>query len=130
MLLLLVTGLALGAGAAGSLGAPGLVGELALASLAYLPVLACFAGLAVLAYGLGAPTWGVWVVLVASIVVGVYGPLLDLPQPLLDAAPFGLVPAVPEAPLEAAPLVGMAVVALALTAAGAAAFRRRDLVAT
>ncbi|MBB2921742.1 hypothetical protein [Cellulomonas cellasea] len=33
------------------------------------------------------------------------------------------------APLEAAPLVAMAVVALLLTAAGAAAFRRRDLVA-
>ncbi|MGW6130699.1 ABC transporter permease [Cellulomonas sp. NPDC055163] len=129
VLLLLVTGLALGVGAAASLGDPGLVGELTLASLAYVPVLACFAGLAVLAYGLGAPAWGVWVVLVASILVGVYGPLLDLPRAVLDAAPFGLVPAVPDAPLDVAPLAAMTVVALALTVAGAAAFRRRDLVA-
>lgn len=127
--LLVVSGVALGVGAAGAVGDAGLVGELALGSLAYLPLVACFAGLAALAYAVGAPTWGLWLVLVGSIVVGLYGPLLDLPAAVLDLAPFGLVPAVPSEQMEAAPLAAMGAVAVLLTAAGAAAFRRRDLVA-
>ncbi|MFS0700644.1 hypothetical protein AB6N24_11800 [Cellulomonas sp. 179-A 4D5 NHS] len=68
-----------------------------------------------------------------AIVVGLYGPLLDLPAAALDLAPFGLVPAVPSEHLEAGPLAAMGAVAVLLAGAGAGAgavaFRRRDLVA-
>src|SRR5690606_32625767 len=75
--LLLVCGLGLGAGIASSTGDSGFVVAFALAALAYLPIVLCFAGLAALAHGLRAGTWWVWVVLVASIVVGLYGPLFN-----------------------------------------------------
>lgn len=127
--LLVVSGTALGAGVGASVGDASLVGEFALASLAYLPLVLCFVGLAALGYGLRAGTWWVWLLLVASILVGLYGPVLDLPEVVLDAAPFGLVPAVPAEDLDVVPLLGMVGVALALLLTGAAAFRRRDLTA-
>ncbi|MBC8091523.1 MAG: polyketide antibiotic transporter, partial [Pseudonocardia sp.] len=125
--LLVVSGVALGVGV--SVGDTSLVGEFALASLAYLPLVLCFVGLAALGYGLRAATWWVWLLLVASILVGLYGPVLDLPEAVLDAAPFGLVSAVPAEDLDVVPLLGMAAVAAALLLAGAATFRRRDLTA-
>lgn len=128
-LLLLVAGASLGAGAGASVGDGALVGELALGSLAHLPVVLGFAGAAALAHGLRTGTWWVWALLVASIVVGLYGPLLDLPDVVLDAAPFGLVPAVPGEAWSAPPLVALTGVAAGLTAIGAAGLRRRDLVA-
>ncbi|UZN05144.1 ABC transporter permease [Cellulomonas sp. S1-8] len=127
--LLLVSGLALGAGAASAVGDGDLVGEFTLAALTYLPVVLCFVGLAALAHGLRAGTWWLWVLLVASIVVGIYGPLLDLPPAVLDAAPFSLVPLAPAEPVTVAPLALLTLVAAALVAAGAVALRRRDLAA-
>lgn len=127
--LLLVSGTALGAGAAASVGDVSLVGELVVASLVYLPLVLCFVGLAALGYGAHAGTWWVWLLLVASVVVGLYGPVLDLPAVLLDAAPFGLVPALPGESLRAAPLLGMSALAAVLLVLAAATFRRRDLTA-
>ena len=125
-ILLLVAGFGLGAGAAASVGEPRLVWDLTIASLAYLPLILCFAGLAALVHGLHAGTWWVWTVVVAAMVVGMYGPL-NLPDAVLNAAPFGLVPAVPSVALDILPLVVMTVVAAALVALGTGAFRRRDL---
>ena len=126
--LLLVSGLSLGLGAAGAVGDPALAVDFTAASLAYLPLVLCFAGLAALVQGLGrGGTPAVWALLVASILVGLYGPLFDLPAAVLDAAPFGLVPDVPGAALDVAPLAAMTALAVALTAAASAAFRRRDL---
>ena len=128
--LLLVSGFGLGGGAAGVLGRPEMTWDFTVAALAYLPVVLCFAGLAVVGNGVrGLGTWWVWLLLVASILVGLYGPLLNLPQSVLDVAPFGLVPAVPGAALDVAPLAWMTVVAALLVAAGTTAFRRRDLTA-
>ena len=126
-LLLLVNGFGLGAGAAATIGEPGLVWEFMLASLAYLPIVSCFAMLALLAQSLRAGAWWVWLLLVGSIIVGLYGPVLNLPDVVTDAAPFGLVPAVPYEDLAPAPLALMVLVAAGLCAAGLAAFRRRDL---
>ncbi|WP_051298985.1 ABC transporter permease [Arthrobacter castelli] len=126
--LLLVSGFGLGLGAGASIGEMSLAWDFTVASLAYWPIVLCFAGLAVLAYGvLRAGVWWVWILLVGSILIGLYGPVLNLPEAVLDAEPFGLVPQVPGAELEAAPLVWMSVVAIALTAAGTLAFRNRDL---
>jgi ABC-2 type transport system permease protein len=122
-------GAGVGIGAAPAVGDPSLAGTLSWAGLAYLPLVLCFVGLALVAQGLRTGTWWVWALLVASIVVGLYGPLFDLPQAVLDAAPFGLVPAVPAEDLDATPLAVMTLVAAALVTLGAGAFRRRDLAA-
>ncbi|UNX56087.1 hypothetical protein MF406_07720 [Georgenia sp. TF02-10] len=125
-MLLLASGLGLGLGAAGTAGGA-IVADLTLAALAYLPVVAGFAALAALLHGAGLPAWPGWLLLVAAILVGLYGPVLDLPPAVLDVAPFALVPAVPAAALEPLPLVALTGVAVALSAFAAAAVRRRDL---
>ena len=126
-LLLLASGLALGLGAGLSTGRAGMVGAFGAAALAYLPLVLCFAGLAAVAYAVRTGTWWVWLLLVASILVGLYGPILNLPDVVLDAAPFGLVPALPYEALDVLPLAVQAGVAVGLVALAAQAFRRRDL---
>lgn len=126
-LMLMVSGLGLGLGVMATVPGNTAVGEFTAAGLAFLPLILCFAGAAVLAYGLHTGTWWVWVLLVASMLVGLYGPALNLPEALLDAEPFGLVPAVPSVEPDPVPLLWMSTVAVLLLAAGAAAFRRRDL---
>ncbi|WP_051442168.1 ABC transporter permease [Arthrobacter sp. H14] len=126
--LLGVTGFGLGAGAGASIGEPSLAWDFTLTALAYLPVVLFFAGLAVLAYGLlRLGGWWVWLLLVGSILIGIYGPLLNLPDAVLDAEPFGLVAQVPGTEVDAVPLLWMSVAAVALFAAGTLAFRKRDL---
>ncbi|MEN3611910.1 anibiotic ABC transporter [Plantactinospora sp. ZYX-F-223] len=74
-----------------------------------------------LAVGLG------WLGFAVSLIFGQFGELLNLPQAVRDVSPFSHVPALPSAEVSATPLVLLAVVAVALGAAGLALFRRRDL---
>ncbi|QCB94876.1 ABC transporter permease [Cellulomonas shaoxiangyii] len=127
--LLAVGGAALGAGAQTVTGDRGLVGDLGLAALGHLPVVAAFAAVAALVHALRAPAWAVWVPLAASIVVGLYGGLLDLPRAVLDAVPFAILPALPADAFAAAPVAAVTGAALAIGAAAVALYRRRDLVA-
>ncbi|MCI3926594.1 hypothetical protein MO973_41105 [Paenibacillus sp. TRM 82003] len=127
--LLLVSGLGVGAGAASSVGDPGLVGAFTLASLAHLPTVLCFTGLAALAHGLRAGKWWVWTLLVASILVGLYGPLFDLPGAVLEAAPFALTPRAPHEAVTLPPLALITITSATLVAAATAALRRRDTTA-
>ncbi|MCC2320291.1 ABC transporter permease [Cellulomonas xiejunii] len=127
--LLLASGLGLGLGAATATGDAGTVAELTVASLVHLPVVLCFAGLAALAHGLRTGAWWVWALLVASILVGLYGPLLGLPDAVVDVAPFALVPHAPHEAVTVLPLVLTTAVAGVLAAAATSALRRRDLTA-
>jgi ABC-2 type transport system permease protein len=67
-----------------------------------------------------------WLVLAAAIVIGLFGPLLKLPQTVLDASPFSHVPTVPFTDWGPSVIlvvdVGLALLALLLV-------RRRDLAA-
>lgn len=74
--------------------------------------------------GVAAAGWGA---LVASLVMGQLGALLDLPQVLLNLSPFTHVPAVPAEDLAWLPVVVLLGLAVTLTALGVGAFRRRDL---
>jgi len=67
-----------------------------------------------------------WVALVAFLLVGELGPLLELDQRVMDLSPFAHVPKIPGAALSATPLVLLLAVAAGLTAAGLAGFRHRD----
>ena len=129
VLLLLLSGFTLGAGLGASIGDASLIWDFTVGSLVYLPVVLAFAGLAVLGHGARIGSWSVWLVLVASIIVGVYGPAFDLPEAVIDAAPFSLVPRLPAEAFSAGPVLAVTAAAAVLTAAGAWLFRRRDLTA-
>ena len=66
-----------------------------------------------------------WLVLAAAIVIGLFGPLLKLPQGVLDASPFSHVPTVPFT--DWGPSVILLIVDVALAALALLLVRRRDL---
>lgn len=127
--LLASAGLAIGLGyglRAGDVGAevPRLLG----AALAQLPASLAVAGLAVALFGVipRACVGGSWAAVAASLLVLLLGPLLRLPQWIMDISPFTHVPKLPGGTLHTAPLAWLSLTALALAAAGLGAFRLRD----
>jgi ABC-2 type transport system permease protein len=104
---------------------PGLVG----AALVRLPAVLALGAVAVAAFGL-LPSRAVaiaWAAVALCFLLQQLGPLLELPQLVLDLSPFTHVPAAPAAEITALPLVALLAVAAALVALGFAGFRRRDL---
>jgi ABC-2 type transport system permease protein len=99
------------------------------ASLVQVPAALAVAGVAVALMGL-VPRLSVpagWAALAVCGAIGVFGPVFDLPQGVLDVSPFTAVPKLPGGPLTATPLVWLSVATLALAAAGLAGLRRRDI---
>jgi ABC-2 type transport system permease protein len=103
---------------------PRLVG----ASLVYVPAVWLLAGIAIALFGL-APraALAAWGGMAFCFVVGMFGQLLDLPSWLIDLSPYQRTPQVPAADLSLGSLAVLAAVAAALTAAGMAGFRHRDV---
>ena len=101
--------------------------RLLLASAAYVPAALVMGAVTVALFGLlpRASSWA-WALLVTFLLLGQLGPILGLPQMVMNLSPFTHTPAVPGAPLRIAPLVGLTVAAGALLAAGLYGFRRRD----
>ncbi len=104
------------------------IGDHLAASFAYLPAVAVVAGLGVAAFGwrpgLAALSWAL---LAYSLVVTMFGALLDLPSWAGDISPFRHVPLLPGTDVEPWPLVWLTLAAVALVALGLAGFRRRDV---
>jgi ABC-2 type transport system permease protein len=98
------------------------------ASLVYVPAVWLLAGVAIALFGL-APraALAAWAGMAFCFAVGLFGQLLDLPSWLIDISPYQRTPQVPAADLAPGSLVVLAVLAAALTAAGMAGFRHRDL---
>ncbi|MEV0173531.1 ABC transporter permease [Streptomyces sp. NPDC050803] len=118
------TGLAYGATGGGWDQVPRLTG----AALAYTPALWLVVGLAIALFGL-LPRAAVaaWAFLIVCFVIGLLGGVLDLPAWARDASPFEHIPHLPaDDATIAAPLL-LTALAAALTAAGLAGFRRRDV---
>ncbi|WP_037614599.1 ABC transporter permease [Streptomyces aureus] len=98
------------------------------ACLVQVPAVWTLGGLAVLLYGLSpriAP--GAWAAAGLALLLGWIGPALDLPQPVMDLSPFGHLPRLPGGTMTWTPVVVLTALAVALTAAGLTALRRRDL---
>ena len=127
-LLLVAGGLGTGLAGAAVSGDAGLVLDQLGAQLVHLPAVLVVAGVAAALVG-GAPRYAVlaWVVVAWTVLAGMFGALLGLPDGALDLSPFGWVPAVPADRAAAGPLVGLTVVALVLGFVALAGFRRRDV---
>jgi ABC-2 type transport system permease protein len=127
--LLAATGL--GAGLAYGVAVHDVGGQLAIllsAALAQWPAAVVPAAIAVLLIGF-APhaTTAAWGVLAGFVVLGQIGPLLRLDQLVMDISPFTHTPKLPGSTVTALPLVILSAVAIALTIAGLAGYRRRDI---
>jgi ABC-2 type transport system permease protein len=95
-----------------------------------VPVVAVFAGLSVLAFGL-VPRLTVPVgvaAAVAAFVLELVGPILEWPEWLVGLSPFHHLAAVPVDPVEWPAALVLMAIGISLTLAGIVAFERRDLV--
>jgi len=103
---------------------PGVLG----AALIQVPAVWVVAGVAAALYGL-APrfTSMSWGVLVACLVFGQLGEILQFPQWLLNLSPFTHIPDLPAAGFTVAPLLWLAAIAALLLFAGLSGFQRRDI---
>jgi ABC-2 type transport system permease protein len=105
----------------------GWVADLVELALLQVPAIWVIAGVTILLYGVapGMATWS-WGVLVASLLLGQLGPILQLPQWAMNLSPFTHVPIPPE-PVSATPLLLLVALAVTLLIAGLGGLARRDL---
>jgi ABC-2 type transport system permease protein len=68
-----------------------------------------------------------WTALAVCGFIGVFGPALNLPQPVLDVSPFTHVPKLPGGVLTTTPLIWLSLIAAGFAAVGLIGLRRRDL---
>jgi ABC-2 type transport system permease protein len=128
--LLALAGLAAGLGYGLRTGSPGPQAARMLgAAMAQLPASLVIAGVAVALVGLlpGASVAGAWTVLGVVVVINLFGAALQLSHWLLDISPFTHAPKLPGGTVSAEPLLWLCLAALAFSAAGLAALRRRDI---
>ncbi|HSK97258.1 MAG TPA: hypothetical protein VK891_11620, partial [Euzebyales bacterium] len=131
LVILAVAGLAFGIGAAISSGDASLVWDLTIAHLVRAPEVLTFMGVAALLFGITPRALPLtWALLVYATLLAFFGPLLDPPSWLHDLSPLDQVARLPLEAFSFTPLLVVSAVAAAATAAGLAAFRRRDLTAT
>lgn len=130
-LVLLVGGLAVGIGHGTTVGdVGGQSVRLTLAALGQVPAAWVMASLVLVLFGwLPRAVPAAWGLLVAFIVLGEFGALWQLPTWMLDLSPFAHSPTLPGQSVGWGSLVGLLVVAAALSALGFAGWRRRDLAA-
>jgi ABC-2 type transport system permease protein len=138
-LLLAVAGVATGLGYGLRIGSAGTwAATMTGAALAQLPPVLVLAGVAIAVFG----RWpracvpAAWTALGLVVVIDLFGPALQLSHWILDISPFTHAPRLPGGPVQAAPLLcpppqaartALCGVALALSAAGLAGLRRRDI---
>ena len=118
------TGLAHGLLSGDTAAVPRLLG----AALAYLPAPWVLVGVAVVLFGLvPRVAAAAWAVLAGCVLVGLLGPLLELPGWVSGVSPFQHVPRLPAAEFSTVALVVLLGVAAALVGAGLTGFRHRDI---
>ncbi|CAM3870730.1 ABC transporter permease [Kibdelosporangium persicum] len=126
--MLVAAGLAMGVAYGISVGdVSGQLGNVLEAALVQLPATLVVAGIAMALFGL-APRYviGSWAALTVFWLLGQLGPMLQVPQWLMNVSPFTHVPKL-LGDISATPLIWLSVVAVVLMAVGLAGFRRRDI---
>lgn len=131
VVLLAVTGLAMGLGAALGMGQSEILWDVIASHLAFAPAILVILAIAGLLYGLVPGATGVaWAVVIYSFFMGFFAPVMDLPQWIVNLSPMEHIPGIPLEDFAVTPLVVLAMIALAVGAVGMVAFRNRDLTAT
>ena len=129
-LLLAVAGVATGLGYGLRTGSAGTwVARMTGAALGQLPSALVLAAVAIALFGVlpRASVGGAWTALGLVVVISLFGQALQLSHWILDVSPFTHAPRLPGGPVQAAPLLWLCAVALALSAVGLAGLRRRDI---
>lgn len=127
--LLLVAGVGIGIGAVGSTGDGSLFGTLVLGHVAHTPAVWVVLAIAALLYAVAPRLLPVtWVLVAYAGIVGFFGPILELSDAALSVSPFEHIGEYPVADISVGAVVILTVVAVVISAAAIAAFRRRDIV--
>jgi ABC-2 type transport system permease protein len=128
LVVLAAAGFGLGTTYAAVTGDTGAVLRFSVPVLSFAPAVLVLSGFARLLHG-AAPRASIlaWLGLLVAWVVLVFGDVLDLPQWLQDVSPFEHLALMPLQDFRLAPFLVLTLVAIALSAAGQLAFRRRDL---
>jgi ABC-2 type transport system permease protein len=127
--LLLVAGVGIGIGAAGSTGDGGLFGTLVLGHLAHTPAVWVVLAVAALLYAVAPRLLPVvWVLVTYAGLVGLFAPILDLPDAALSVSPFEHIGEYPVEDISVGAVAVLTVVAVGVAIAAIEAFRRRDIV--
>ncbi|WP_151526941.1 ABC transporter permease [Serinicoccus kebangsaanensis] len=129
VLIMLVTGLAVGAAASGVTGTGSIFGDAFLAHLNVLPAVLVTLGVCTLAYGcaprLLAPVG--WALVAVMFFVGNFAALLDVPDWIFRLSPLDYPAQVPVEDIAWRPLLWLALVALAGVVLGLVGLRRRQI---
>jgi ABC-2 type transport system permease protein len=127
--LILVAGLGSGISSGASLGNMGRqVPRMLAAAAVQLPAIWLVTALVVVLFGLTPRlVTGAWVLFGVFLLIGQFGALFDLPQPVMNLSPYGHTPRLPGGDFSATPVIWLAAIAAALTATGLATFRHRDI---
>lgn len=104
--------------------------ELGLSILVHMPAVAVVVGVSLVIFGLLPRRFTAlsWLFLTACLVIYQLGPLLELPQWLMNLSPFSHTPAAPAADIVVKPLIILSALALGLCVSGIILFRRRDVI--
>jgi ABC-2 type transport system permease protein len=98
------------------------------AAMVQLPAVWVLTGIAMALYGLAPGLVGLsWGALIACLVLGQLGQILQFPQWTLNLSPFTHTPNFPAQDIDVVPVVVLLSIALALIGAGLIGFRRRDI---
>ncbi|MCW4352053.1 ABC transporter permease [Hoyosella sp. YIM 151337] len=127
-LVVMAAGLGLGGAGAIALGDPEFLVRMLGAAAAHIPAVWFAVGVAAALFGVAPRLQGLaWVIPVYGVLVVYMGAIFGFPEWMYNYSPFGHISEVPAAPLEWTPLIVLIALTAALTTAGLAGFRRRDL---
>ncbi|GAA1545021.1 ABC transporter permease [Kribbella lupini] len=127
--LVVVGGLGAGISSGAELGNTGRqIPRLLAAAAVQLPAIWLVTALVVLLFGVAPKLVAAgWFLFGAFLLIGQFGAIFDLPQSVMNLSPYGHTPRLPGGDFSATPVLWLTAIAAALTVAGYATFRRRDI---
>ncbi|MFG1912784.1 ABC transporter permease [Kribbella sp. NPDC048928] len=127
--LILVAGLGSGVSSGASLGNMGhQVPRMLAAAAVQLPAIWLVTALVVTLFGVVPKlVTGGWVLYGVFLLIGQFGEIFNLPQWMINLSPYGHTPRLPGGDFSVTPVLWLTAIAAALTLAGFATFRRRDI---